>query len=193
MLNNKIFRNFIKHLQTLKQILIKYISIDKNLFTFGNEENFNAISNLYGKNEEMNNINIARLVSICENLNNYPNIVYFNPDKNCKFIAEKVNAELKKYFSKKIVRKNGFLLITSRFLDFVAPLQFNLIYQNLLLEMLKKKDINNYNKIINANKEESILDYKDSLYTKYKSMLIYEVMKNCPEDFSEFKKIISNH
>ena len=188
MLNNRMFRNFIKHLQTLKQILIKYISIDKNLFTFGNEENFNAISNLYGKNEEMNNINVARLVSICENLNNYPNIVYFNPDKNCKLIAEKVNAELKKYFSKKIVRKSGFLLITSRFLDFAAPLQFNLIYQNLLLEMLKKKDINNYNKIINANKEESILDYKDSLYIKYKSMFIYDVMKNCPEDFSEFQK-----
>lgn len=187
--NNNQFRNFFKHIKTLKQILIKYTAIDKNLFTFGNEENFNSISNLYGKNEEMNNVSIARLVSVCINLNNYPNIVYFNPDNNCKTVAEKVNKELKKYFSsKKGTKKNGFLLITSRFLDFVAPLQFNLIYQNLLLENHKKKDINNYNKIIKSNKKESILDYKDSLFTKYKSMFIYEVIKDCPEEFSEFKK-----
>ena len=188
-INLMINSNFIKHIKTLKQILIKYISIDKNLFSFGNEDNYNSISNLYGENEEMNKINIQRLVSICINLDNYPNIVYFNQDQNCKLIAEKVNSELKKYFSnKKGIKKNGFLLITSRFIDFVAPVQFDLIYQHLLLEILKKNDLLNYNKIITDDKKEYTLDYKDTLYIKYKNMFIYEVMKNCSEDLDEFKK-----
>ena len=131
--------NFIKRIKTLKQILIQYIPIDKNIFTFGNDENFNSIYNLYEDNEEMNKINISRLVSICQSLENYPNVVYFNLDNKCKLVAEKVNSELKKYFSKKTVKKSGFLLITSRFIDLAAPVQFELIYQHLLLDSFKKK------------------------------------------------------
>ena len=78
----------------------------------------------------MNKISISRLVQVCQSLDNYPNVVYFNLDSKCKLVAEKVNSELKKYFSKKSVKKNGFLLITSRFIDLAAPVQFELIYQH---------------------------------------------------------------
>ena len=183
--------NFIKHIKTLKQILIQYIPIDKNIFTFGNDENFNSIYNLYEDNEEMNKINISRLVSICQSLDNYPNVVYFNLDSKCKLVAEKVNSELKKYFSKKSIKKNGFLLITSRFIDLAAPVQFELIYQHLLLESFKRKNEKYYNKIIlkskNQNKEK-VLDYKDELYNKYKNMYIYEILQNINNDLIEFKK-----
>ena len=47
-----ISKNFLKHIKTLKQILIKFIAIDKNIFSFGKDENFNSIYNLYVKNEE---------------------------------------------------------------------------------------------------------------------------------------------
>ena len=183
--------NFIKHIKTLKQILIQYIPIDKNIFTFGNDENFNSIYNLYEDNEEMNKINISRLVSICQSLDNYPNVVYFNLDSKCKLVAEKVNSELKKYFSKKSVKKNGFLLITSRFIDFAAPVQFELIYQHLLLDSFKRKNEKYYNKIFLKSKNkniEKVLDYKDELYNKYKSMYIYEILQNINEDLNELKK-----
>ena len=184
--------NFIKSIKTLKQILIKYIPIDKNLFSFGNDENFNSIYNLYGDNTELNKINTLRLVSICQTLSTYPNIVYFNPDEKCKLLAENVNSELKKYFSKnKGAKKSGFLFITSRFVDLVAPIQFELIYQNLLLDILKKKDERNYNRILlktNNKNTEYILDYKDELFTKYKNMFIYEILQNINDDLVEFKK-----
>lgn len=183
--------NFIKRIKTLKQILINYIPIDKNIFTFGNDENFNSIYNLYEDNEEMNKINISRLVSICQSLDNYPNIVYFSLDNKCKLVAEKVNSELKKCFSKKNIKKNGFLLITSRFLDFVAPVQFELIYQHLLLDSFKRKNEKFYNKIFlkSRNKNiEKVLDYKDELYNKYKNMYIYEILQTINEDLKEFKK-----
>ena len=187
-----ISKNFLKHIKTLKQILIKFITIDKNIFSFGRDENFNSIYSLYINNEEINNLSSLRLISICQILNNYPNIIYFKHDENCKFIAEKVNAELKEYFSKnKKIKKEGFLLITSRLIDIVAPFQYNLIYQNLLLDMFKKKDENNYNKIfikIKDGNKELNLDYKDPLYYQYKSMYINEIFQNINNDFEDFKK-----
>ena len=183
--------NFIKRIKTLKQILIQYIPIDKNIFTFGDDENFNSIFNLYEDNEEMNKINISRLVSICQSLDNYPNVVYFNLDNKCKLVAQKVNSELKKYFSAKNVKKSGFLLITSRFIDLAAPVQFELIYQHLLLDSFKRKNGKYYNKIFfkhNNKNKEKILDYKEELYNKYKNMYIYEIIQNINEDLAEFKK-----
>jgi len=182
--------NFIKRIKTLKQILIQYIPIDKNMFTFGNDENFNSIYNLYEDNEDMNKINISRLVSVCQSLDSYPNVVYFNLDAKCKLVAEKVNSELKKYFSKKNIKKSGFLLITSRFIDLAAPVQFELIYQYLLLDSFKRKNAKYYNKIFFKHKnknQEKVLDYKEELYNKYKSMYIYEVIETINEDLAEFK------
>ena len=187
---------FIKCIKTLKQIMIKFIPIDKNIFSFGNDENFNCFYNLfdYEKNENITEINISKLITVCQCLDNYPNIAYFSPDKYCKIIAEKVNSELKKYFSKKKnLKKNGILLITTRYIDFLAPIQFGLNYQHALLELLKKKDdkyINKVSLINNKDKTEKviILDYKNEIYNKYKNLQISEVFKKCDEDFKSFQK-----
>ena len=187
---------FIKYIKTLKQIMIKFIPIDKNIFSFGNDENFNCFYNLfdYEKNEMTTEINISKLVTVCQCLDNYPNIVYFSPDKYCKIIAEKVNSELKKFFSKKKnLKKNGILLITTRYIDFLAPIQFGLNYQHALLELLKKKDdkyINKVSLIDNKDNKEKviILDYKNEIYNNYKNLPISEVFKKCDEDFKAFQK-----
>ena len=187
---------FIKYIKTLKQIMIKFVPIDKNIFSFGNDENFNCFYNLfdYEKNEVTTEINISKLVTVCQCLDNYPNIVYFSPDKYCKIIAEKVNSELKKFFSKKKnLKKNGILLITTRYIDFLAPIQFGLNYQHALLELLKKKDdkyINKVSLIDNKDNKEKviILDYKNEIYNNYKNLPISEVFKKCDEDFKAFQK-----
>ena len=199
-------KNFIKYLKTLKQIMISFVPIDKNKFSFGKDGNFNSLYDLYNyENSEITKeINISKLISVCQCLDNYPNIVYFSPDKYCKLIAEKVNLDLKEYFTKKKkTKKNGILLITTRFIDFTAPIQFGLNYQHILLELIKKDDENYINKVsykdvkndkdnINSknkknNKEiEVILDYKNEIYNKYKNMSISEVFKRCDEDFKEF-------
>ena len=114
-----------------------------------------------------------------QSLDNYPNIVYFSPDKYCKSIAEKVNSVLKKYYSKKKnLKKNGILLITTRYIDFLAPIQFGLNFQHASLETFKKKDDKYYNKVLfkyeikENNKKiekEIILNYKNEIYNKYKN------------------------
>ena len=188
-------RNFIKYIKTLKQIMINFIPIDKNLFTFGNDQNFNSLFNLIDsdKNSITNDINISKLITICQCLDSYPNIAYFSPDKNCKLIAEKVNAGLKKYFSKKKnIKRNGILLIVTRFLDFLAPIQFGINFQHLVLEQLKKENDYYYNKISiknnNDNKEkEIILDYKNEIYNGYKSLSIKEAINKVNEDLTNFK------
>ena len=189
-------KHLLKYIKTLKQIMIDYIPIDKNIFTFGNDRNFNSLFNLYDfeKDPITNEISISKLLTVCECLDNYPNIAYFSPDKNCKLIAEKVNSGLKKYFSKKKnIKRNGILLIVSRFLDFLAPIQFGLNYQHLLLELLKKRDDKYYNKVSikdekNKTEKEIILDYKKDIYNKYKNLPIYDAIKKCDEDFRNFTK-----
>ena len=189
-------KHLLKYIKTLKQIMIDYIPIDKNIFTFGNDRNFNSLFNLYDfeKDPITNEISISKLLTVCECLDNYPNIAYFSPDKNCKLIAEKVNSGLKKYYSKKKnIKRNGILLIVSRFLDFLAPIQFGLNYQHLLLELLKKKDDKYYNKVSikdekNKTEKEIILDYKKDIYNKYKNLPIYDAIKKCDEDFRFFTK-----
>ena len=192
--------NFYKYIKTLKQIMINFIPIDKNTFSFGNDNNFNCFYNLYDneKNKITTEITIDKLVSICESLDNYPNIAYFSPDKYCKLIAEKVNTELKQYFTKKKnLKKNGILLITTRYIDFLAPIQFGLIFQHTILESLKKKDDKYINKasytykIKENDKEvekekEIILNYKNEVYNKYKNMPIDEVLQKGDEELKAF-------
>ena len=192
--------NFYKYIKTLKQIMINFIPIDKNTFSFGNDNNFNCFYNLYDneKNKITTEITIDKLVSVCESLDNYPNIAYFSPDKYCKLIAEKVNTELKQYFKKKKnLKKNGILLITTRYIDFLAPIQFGLIFQHTILESLKKKDDKYINKasytykIKENDKEvekekEIILNYKNEVYNKYKNMPIDEVLQKGDEELKAF-------
>ena len=192
--------NFYKYIKTLKQIMINFIPIDKNTFSFGNDNNFNCFCNLYDneKNKITTEITIDKLVSVCESLDNYPNIAYFSPDKYCKLIAEKVNTELKQYFTKKKnLKKNGILLITTRYIDFLAPIQFGLIFQHTILESLKKKDDKYINKasytykIKENDKEvekekEIILNYKNEVYNKYKNMPIDEVLQKGDEELKAF-------
>ena len=184
-------KEFLKYIKTLKQVSVNYVTIDKNLFSFGDDINFNSIYNLFNDNNKINNLNISRLYNVCQALNIYPNIIYYNPDKKCKFLAENVNKELKKYFGKK--KKEGILLITSRFMDFLAPLKFSIIYQNILLEFFKDKETKYCNKINIDEKNGKnqkisyILDYKDELYNKYKYRYIYDVTKLINDDIKEFK------
>ena len=162
--------------------------MDKNIFSFGDDINFNSIYNLFTDNNEINNLNISKLYNVCQALNIYPNILYFNLDKKCKLLAENLNKKLKKFFSKK--KKDGILLITSRFIDYLAPLQFSSIYQNLLLESFKDKTTKYCNKIILQKEGKNvfyILDYKDELYNKYKYRYFYEVSNLVNEDLKDFK------
>ena len=181
-------KDLLKYIKTLKQVSVKYITIDKNVFSFGDDINFNSIYNLFNDNDKINNLNISRLSNVCQALNIYPNIIYFNPDKKCKFLAESLNKKLKKSIGKK--KKEGILLITSRFMDFLAPIKFSLIYQNILLEFFKDKETKYCNKINVEEKNKNtsyILDYKDELYNKYKYRYIYEVSTLINDDIKEFK------
>lgn len=181
-------KKFLKYIKTLKQISIKYVTMDKNIFSFGDDINFNSIYNLFIDNNEINNLNISKLFNICQALNIYPNILYFNLDKKCKLLAENLNKKLKKFFAQK--KKSGILLITSRFIDYLAPLQFSTIYQNLLLESFKDKTTKYCNKIIIQKDKKTasyILDYKDELYNKYKYRYFYEVSNLVNDDLKDFK------
>ena len=191
-------KKFYKYIRTLKQIMINFIPIDKNIFSFGNDNNFNCFHNLYdnSKDKITTEITIEKLVSVCQCLDNYPNIVYFSPDKYCKLIAEKVNSSLKKYYTKKKnLKKSGILLITTRYIDFLAPIQFGLNFQHASLESFKKKDDKYYNKVLfkyeikENNKKiekEIILNYKNEIYNKYKNMQIGEVLGVIDDDFKTF-------
>ena len=61
-------------------------------------------------------------------------------------------------------------------MDLIAPIQFDLTYEHLLMELYKNKEKKekNYAKIkIEEKEDDIILDYKDVLYEKYKKILYF--------------------
>ena len=138
--NSMLNEYFLRKIKTFKEIFFDFIALDRNLFYFGQEYNFNPVYQLFFLNDNkiQNNICIKKLYSICLITDTFPNIIYFIHDQNCKYIAENLNQKLETYYinHKKIV-KNGTLLITSRLLDLPAPIQFDMNYDHLLFESYK--------------------------------------------------------
>ena len=190
-------KKFIRRIQTLKEVIMNYVPLDKNLFFFGIKGNFNSLYHLFNNNNDENNkfldkLNLSKICSICKVTNTYPNIVYFIHDPICKNLAEKINKNLKKYFTKKgFDKKNGILLITSRKSDLCAPVQFDLTYGHLLMELYKNSEISTKNraKVIIEGKEQNIIfDHEDILYSKYKVLSLYQLMTTINNDIETFMK-----
>ena len=187
-------KKFIRRIKVLKEVNLKYILLDKNLFYFGQNKNYNSLYHLYANendNKLLNKIDISKICSVCKVTKTYPNIVYFIHDPICKILATKINKKLKKYFDELGIEKNGILLLTSRKSDLVGPIQFDLTYEHLLMELYKNKERKEENNAIikiEGKEENIILDYKDVLYTKYKVMGLSQLMTTLNKDIEEFMK-----
>ena len=194
-LNSMMNEYFLRKIKTFKEIFFDFNAIDRNLYYFGEEYNFNPIYQLFfiQDNQLQNNICIKKLYSICLITQTFPNIIYFIHDSNCKYIAENLSEKLETYYTnhKKIV-KNGTLLITSRLLDLPGPIQFDLNYDHLLFESYKNNS-DPEKKMINIDlqgngKQKIILDHNDSLYDKYRLFNIYDVLNTLPTDLDKFNQ-----
>ena len=194
-LNSMMNEYFLRKIKTFKEIFFDFIALDRNLYYFGEEYNFNPIYQLFfiQDNQLQNNICIKKLYSICLITQTFPNIIYFIHDPNCKYIAENLSEKLETYYTnhKKIV-KNGTLLITSRLLDLPGPIQFDLNYDHLLFESYKNNS-DPEKKMINIDlqgngKQKIILDHNDSLYDKYRLFNIYDVLNTLPTDLDKFNQ-----
>ena len=187
-------KKFIRRIQTLKEVVMNYIPLDKNIYFFGPKGNYNPIYHLFANDEQnkiINKINLSKICSICRVAGTYPNIVYFIHDPICKLLANKINKILKKFFSTTGILKNGILLITSRKADLVGPIQFDLTYGHLLMEFYKNLEVSEKNSAkinINGKEEKIIFDHKDALYNKYKVLSLYEIMTTINNDIELFMK-----
>ena len=187
-------KKFIRRIKVLKEIDLNYIPLDKNLFYFGKNGNYNSLYHLYtneNDNKVLNKIDISKICSVCKVTKTYPNIIFFIHDPICKYLAVKINKKLKKYFGKLGIEKNGILLLTSRKMDLIAPIQFDLTYEHLLMELYKNKEKKekNYAKIkIEEKEDDIILDYKDVLYEKYKILTLSQLMITLNQDIEQFMK-----
>ena len=187
-------KKFIRRIQTLKEVVMNYIPLDKNIYFFGPKGNYNPIYHLFANDEQnkiINKINLSKICSICRVTGTYPNIVYFIHDPICKLLANKINKILKKFFSTTGILKNGILLITSRKADLVGPIQFDLTYGHLLMEFYKNLEVSEKNSAkinINGKEEKIIFDHKDALYNKYKVLSLYEIMTTINNDIELFMK-----
>ena len=187
--------HFLRRIKTFKEIFFDFTALDKNLFYFGQDYNFNPIYQLFCVNDNttQNNICVKKLYSICLVTQTFPNIIYFAHDPSCKYIAQKLSQNLEKYFlnHKKIV-KNGILLITSRLIDLPAPIQFDMNYDHLIFESYKT-NVDPDKKMINIDldgkgKKNIILDHNDILYNKYKLYSIFDILTMLPNDLQKFNE-----
>ena len=185
-------KKFIRRIKALKEINISYIPLDKNLFYFGPKKNYNSLYHLFtneNNNKTINKIDIEKICSICKVTKTYPNIIYFIHDPICKILAIKINKKLKKYFEKIKIEKNGILLLISRKLDIIGPIQFDLTYGHLLFELYKnynKKEENAIKINLEGKDQNIIFNYNDVLYEKYKVMDLSQLMINLNKDIELF-------
>ena len=185
-------KKFIRRIKALKEINISYIPLDKNLFYFGPKKNYNSLYHLFtneNNNKTINKIDIEKICSICKVTKTYPNIIYFIHDPICKILAIKINKKLKKYFEKIKIEKNGILLLISRKLDIISPIQFDLTYGHLLFELYKnynKKEENAIKINLEGKDQNIIFNYNDVLYEKYKVMDLSQLMINLNKDIELF-------
>ena len=183
-LDELVNKYFINRILTCKELHLTFITPDYNLFCFGEINNFNSLyQNLKGNlNNDMILFSVDKLISVCNILNQYPNIMYFKYDKICEKIAKLVNNKLKQRTNLK--SKNGILLITSRLIDLTAPLLFDLSYETLIFNHYK---IKNYNQI-DDKKINLILNESDPLYSKYKTLSLPNYLNELTKDFDDFMK-----
>ena len=183
-LDKLVNKDFINRICTCKELDLTFITPDQNLFCFGEINNFNSLyQNIKGNlNNEIILITIEKLLSVCNILNQYPNIIYFKCDKICEKIAKLLNNRLKE--RKNLKSKNGILLITSRLIDLTAPLLFDLSFESLIFDYYK---IKNYNQI-DHNKIDLILNESNPLYSKYKNLSLPVYLTTLSKDFDDFMK-----
>ena len=199
--NSNIFESllnqyFLRKIKTFKEIFIDFTTLDKNLFYFGEEYNFNPIYQIFfvNDNQLQNNICIKKLYSICLVTQTFPDIIYFIHDPSCKYIAENLNKKLEVYFTNhEKTQKNGILLITSRLLDIPAPVQFDMNYGHLIFESYKsnlnhEKRMINIDLVGNGSRKDIILDHNDILFNKYKNYSLYDVLNILPNDLEKFNQ-----
>ena len=187
---------FLRKIKTFKEIFLDFTTLDKNLFYFGEEYNFNPIYQIFfvNDNQLQNNICIKKLYSICLVTQTFPNIIYFVHDPSCKYIAENLNKKLEVYFTNhEKTQKNGILLITSRLLDIPAPVQFDMNYGHLIFESYKsntnkEKRMINIDLVGNGSRKDIILDHNDILFNKYKNYSLYDVLNILPNDLEKFNQ-----
>ena len=96
-LDKLVKKDFINRILTCKELHLTFITPEHNLFCFGDINNFNSLYQSFkGQlNNDMILLSVNKLLSVCNILNQYPNIIYFKYDKMCEKIAKLLNYKLK--------------------------------------------------------------------------------------------------
>ncbi len=170
-LDELVNKYFINRILTCKELHLTFITPEHNLFCFGEINNFNCLYQSFKGhlNNDMILLSVNKLLSVCNILNQYPNIIYFKYDKMCEKIAKLLNYKLKE--RKNLKSKNGILLITSRLLDLTAPLLFDLTYETLIFNYYKIKNDNQ----IDDKKIDLILNESAQLILNIK-LYLYQII-----------------
>ena len=193
-LDTLVNQNIINRIKKCYDLNLSYYIYDKNIFTFG----YNLGSNLHllrsprdYRDKKLLDISI-KLFTVCSVLKIFPNIIFQLSSYASQFVAREVNKRLHHLYRNKKMKKKGILLITDRTLDPIIPALHDYSYSSLVYDLLDKNikpeenKKNNYNNIT-INGLKSKLDYKDSLWYRYKDLHFAEVLTRLSNDFEEFK------
>jgi hypothetical protein len=175
----------LNHCLNCKEFNYSYQIHDKNLFDFGYiNNNLKIFNNNLKTNDQFFIINsiVNKLLTVCINLNIFPNIQYQKNSFFCGRISEILNKELNKFFDKK--KKIGILLITDRKLNPIEPFLHDNNYESNLYDFFNSF-ITNKNEI-NYKNIKIKLNENDFIWSKYKSLHFGYLLEGLGEDFKNF-------
>lgn len=186
----------VNRILTFKESNINFYLLNKNIFYFHPLSNytdfgykgtifsylyFNSINSI----EDKIKIFCERICSVCIVMKQFPNIVYFCPDKVCEIIAKVANKELSEFYDKNsniAPNKNSLLLITSRNMDICGPLIQNHSYSSTIFDKFEKINGNT----IKVNNTNYTLDDSDDLYEEFKNQDYISAIQGIQSKYEEF-------
>ena len=177
--------NLLSRCLNCKEFNYSYQIHDKNLFDFGFiDNNLKIFNNNIKTNDQFFLINsiVNKLLTVCINLNIFPNIQYQKNSFFCGRISEILNKELYKFFDKK--KKTGILLITDRKLNPIEPFLHDNNYESNLYDFFNNF-ITNKNEI-NYKNIKVKLNENDFIWSKYKSLHFGYILEGLGDDFKNF-------
>ncbi|KPI35538.1 Protein transport protein sec1 [Cyphellophora attinorum] len=190
---------------------IDYYPRESHMVTFREPWSFHALFHPACDTLVKNHLDslTAKIVSVCVSLGEYPIVKYFRPKKPrheasvlCSHLASFVQGALDNYagahrdrFPPPSTRPRGYLFITDRSMDLMAPLVHELTYQAMAMDVLPVQDddekvtYRNTIKRGQPDQEEKDIELNegDKLWVEHRHMHMKDLLVQLSEAFKRFQ------
>lgn len=182
-----------KYIRVCKEINMRFMPQEAQVFTFDNPGAFKSIYSTQSQDKKKTLETLAdQLVTLCATLDEYPGVRYKKDGnmENAKILAEFVDNKLARHYElddsgAKKGKTQAQLLIVERGFDPVSPILHELTYQAMAYDLIDIKNDTYKYKSKDGSEKQAQLNEEDMLWVKLRHKHIAEVSEQIPKMVKE--------